>query len=460
VGFGNINKIKFTMEARIKNTHDKKLRKDFELILPKELVNKKIDEYIEKIKGTFNINGFRKGQVPVHVIKEKHGSAIMIDEVEKLISENIKKIVDDNKIKLALQPKVDLKKIEMGQDVEINLIMELFPEVPEIDIKKIKITKREIEIAEIELADELKRFAKYFCTWDKQDVGYKAKLNDAVKIDYVGRVDKKEFDGGSAKDYQLELGSKSFIDDFEEQLVGKKAGDELMVKVKFPKDYRVEDLAGKSAEFEVKIHEVLTAKLPEINDEFTKNNLGIENKKTLEENLKKELEKRNEEMCFDAFKIELFDFLNKKYDFDLPTGMVDEQTNIMWREIEEELKTNPQKFKNDKEKEKAREVKEELAKKMIRCGIILSKICEQNKIELSKEDFDKEISKVLARFPGQEKQVIEYYQKNPQIIENIRLTAIETKAINFVMNQESIEKKKNNFKDFEKFYNKLLEELK
>ena len=448
------------MEARIKNTHDKKLRKDFELILPKELVNKKIDEYIEKIKGTFNINGFRKGQVPVHVIKEKHGSAIMIDEVEKLISENIKKIVDDNKIKLALQPKVDLKKIEMGQDVEINLIMELFPEVPEIDIKKIKITKREIEIAEIELADELKRFAKYFCTWDKQDVGYKAKLNDAVKIDYVGRVDKKEFDGGSAKDYQLELGSKSFIDDFEEQLVGKKAGDELMVKVKFPKDYRVEDLAGKSAEFEVKIHEVLTAKLPEINDEFTKNNLGIENKKTLEENLKKELEKRNEEMCFDAFKIELFDFLNKKYDFDLPTGMVDEQTNIMWREIEEELKTNPQKFKNDKEKEKAREVKEELAKKMIRCGIILSKICEQNKIELSKEDFDKEISKVLARFPGQEKQVIEYYQKNPQIIENIRLTAIETKAINFVMNQESIEKKKNNFKDFEKFYNKLLEELK
>ena len=305
------------MEARIKNTHDKKLRKDFELILPKELVNKKIDEYIEKIKGTFNINGFRKGQVPVSVIKEKHGSAIMIDEVEKLISENIKKIVDDNKIKLALQPKVDLKKIEMGQDVEINLIMELFPEVPEIDIKKIKITKREIEIAEIELADELKRFAKYFCTWDKQDAGYKAKLNDAVKIDYVGRVDKKEFDGGSAKDYQLELGSKSFIDDFEEQLVGKKAGDELTVKVKFPKDYRVEDLAGKSAEFEVKIHEILVAKLPEINDEFTKNNLGIENKKTLEENLKKELEKRNEEMSFDAFKIELFDFLNNKYDFEL-----------------------------------------------------------------------------------------------------------------------------------------------
>ena len=448
------------MEARIKNTHDKKLRKDFELILPKELVNKKIDDYNAKIQGTFNLNGFRKGQVPASVIKDKHGSAIMIDEVEKLISENIKKIVADNKIKLALQPKVDLKKIEMGHDVEVNLIMELFPEVPEIDVKKVKVVKKEIEIAESELGEEFKKFAKYFCTWDKQDVGYKAKLKDAVKLDYVGKIDKKEFEGGSAKDYQLELGSKSFIDDFEEQLVGKKAGDELTVKVKFPKDYRVENLAGKPAEFDVKINEILVAKLPEITDEFVKESFGFESKKVFEENIKKELEKRNEDMTFDAFKIELFEYFNKKYDFDLPAGMVEEQTNIMWREIEEELKTNPQKFKNDKEKEKAREAKEELAKKMIRCGIILSKICEQNKIELSKEDFDKEIAKVLARFPGQEKQVIEYYQKNPQIIENIRLTAIETKAINFVMNQEATEKKKNNFKDFEKFYNKLLEELK
>ena len=448
------------MEARIKNTHDKKLRKDFELILPKELVNKKIDDYIAKIQGTFNLNGFRKGQVPVSVIKDKHGSAIMIDEVEKLISENIKKIVADNKIKLALQPKVDLKKIEMGHDVEVTLIMELFPEVPEIDVKKVKVVKKEIEIAESELGEEFKKFAKYFCTWDKQDVGYKAKLKDAVKLDYVGKIDKKEFEGGSAKDFQLELGSKSFIDDFEEQLVGKKAGDELTVKVKFPKDYRVENLAGKPAEFDVKINEILVAKLPEITDEFVKESFGFESKKVFEENIKKELEKRNEDMTFDAFKIELFEYFNKKYDFDLPAGMVEEQTNIMWREIEEELKTTPQKFKNDKEKEKAREAKEELAKKMIRCGIILSKICEQNKIELSKEDFDKEIAKVLARFPGQEKQVIEYYQKNPQIIENIRLTAIETKAINFVMNQEATEKKKNSFKDFEKFYNKLLEELK
>lgn len=445
------------MEPRIKNTHDKKLRKDFEVILPKELINKKIDDYIERIRPTYNLKGFRKGQVPVKLIKEKHAPAIMAEETEKLISETLKKIVADHNIKLALQPKVDVKKMELEHDIELSVITEIFPEVPEIELKKIKITKREITINDEDIAEEIKKFAKYFATWNKQDSSYKSKLQDAVNIDYVGKIDKQEFAGGSAKNYQLELGSKSFIADFEDQLVGKKAGDNVVVKVKFPKDYQAEDLAGKSAEFEVKINEVLSAEIPAITDEFLKEKIGIADKKTFEENLKKELEKRNEEMSFDAFKTELFEFLNKKYDFELPAGLVEEQTNLMWREVEEELKVNPQKFKNDKEKAKAREAKEDLAKKMIRCGMILSKVCEVNKIEPSKEDFDKEIAKILARFPGQEKQVIEYYQKNPQILENVRLTAIETKAINFIANQENIEKKQVGAKDFEKFYTKLLE---
>ncbi|NBX52519.1 MAG: trigger factor [Proteobacteria bacterium] len=445
------------MEAQIKNTFDKKLRKEFSLILPKELVNKKIDDYIEKVKGTYNIKGFRKGQVPANIIKEKHGVAIMADEAEKLISENIRKIVADNKLKLALQPKVDLKKMELGHDIEIALTLEIFPEVPEIDLKKIKVVKREIILEDSEIQEETKKFAKYFCKWTKQEPSYKAKLSDAVKIDYVGKIDGEEFEGGSAKDYQLELGSKSFIDDFEEQLVGKKGGDKVTVKVKFPKDYHSEKFAGKSAEFAVSIHEVLVAELPEITDEFVKEKFGFDNKNTLQDKLKQELEKRNQEMSTDAFKIELFDFLNKKYDFDLPTGMVEEQTKSLWKTVEDELKTNPNKFKNDKEKDKAREAKSELAKKLIRSGIILSKICELNKIEVTKEDLDKELQKSLARFPGQEKQVIEYYQKNPQILENIRLNAVEDKAINFLINLESTEKKKTSFKDFEKFYKKLNE---
>ena len=446
------------MEARIKNTHDKKLRKDFELILPKELVNKKIDDYIAKIQGTFNLNGFRKGQVPVSVIKDKHGSAIMIDEVEKLISENIKKIVADNKIKLALQPKVDLKKIEMGHDVEVTLIMELFPEVPEIDVKKVKVVKKEIEIAESELGEEFKKFAKYFCTWDKQDAGYKAKLKDAVKLDYVGKIDKKEFEGGSAKDFQLELGSKSFIDDFEEQLVGKKAGDETRVKVKFPKEYHKAEYAGKAAEFDVKINEVLTAEMPKLDDEFLKNNFGMENKDKLMEAVKKQIEDNYNNMSRNLFKQELFDFWNKKHDFELPTGLVEEQLKSLWAETEEELKQNPEKFKNEKEQEKAKEKKRDLAVRMIRCGMILSDLSSKHKIEVTNDDVNKELGKVLGRFPGQEQMVLEYYQKNQNAVQQLRGSILEEKTIDFLLGQPGLEKKKTSLKDFDKIWQKANEE--
>lgn len=447
------------MEVKIKKLSDKKLKKDFEVIIPKELIDSKVNDYIESVKQNFSLKGFRKGQVPSSVIKEKYGKSIMNDEIDKIINQNVKKLVDENKIKLAMQPKADIKKIEQGSDVEIVLSLEIFPEVPEIELNKIKVSKREIEIIQEDIDTELGKVAKYFSNLQKQDSAYKAKLQDTVDIDYIGKVDKKEFEGGSAKSYKLELGSKSFIDDFEEQLVGKKAGDETVVKVKFPKNYHNANLAGQSAEFDVKINEVFKPQIPDLTPEFIKEKFGVDDKKILEDNIKKELENQFSNLTKEAFKLELFEFLNKKYDFDLPEGMVEAQTKMIWQNVEEELKISPNKFKNDKEKNKAYEEKQKQASKMIRCGIILSKICEQNKIELTKEDFDQEISKILSRYPGQENKVIEYYQKNPQALENIRGSLIESKAIDFVLNQENIEKKKINSKDFEKFYKKIQEDL-
>ncbi len=446
------------MEIKIKKTFDKKLKKDFQIILPKEIISKKIEDYIEKVKGNVSLNGFRKGQVPPAVIKEKYGKSIMGDEIDKLIEETLKGIIKDHNIRLALQPKVDVKKIELDSDVEIAVSMEIFPEIPEVELKKIKVTKREISIEKSDIDEAVNKIAKIFGSWNKQDQSYKAKLNDAVNIDYIGRVDKVEFAGGTAKGYQLELGSKSFIDDFEDQLVGKKAGDEVKVKVKFPKKYHAPNLAGQSAEFEVKINEVLVANAVEVSDELVKEKFGIESKEKFVEEITKDLEARNNDLTYEAFKTELFDYLNKKYDFDLPEGMVEKQVNVLWQEVEEEIKADPQRFKNDKEKQKAREVKEELAKRMIRCGMILSDICEKNKIELKKEDFDIHINKILSKYPGQEQKIIEYYSKNPQAIENIRGEAIERKAIDFILSLENIEKKKINSKDFEKFFKKLHED--
>jgi len=445
------------MEVQIKNTYDKKLKKEFQVTVPYQLIDAKVSDYIEKVRGNFSLKGFRKGQVPLEVIKEKYGQSIMADESDKIINDTVKKIVTDNNIKLALSPKIDIKNFKEGQDVELTAIMELYPQLPEIEFNKVKVTKRDAEISAADLDESLKKLLKFYRKWNAKDASHKAKLGDSVNIDYVGKIDKKEFEGGAAKGYQLELGSKSFIDDFEEQLVGKKAGDETRVKVKFPKEYHNEEFAGKAAEFDVKINEVLTAEMPEVNDEFIKNNFGLENKVKLEEAVKKQIDDNYKGIERNLFKKELFDFLNKKYDFELPAGLVEEQVNNLWAETEEELKTNPNKFKNDKEKEKAKDKKREIAERMIRCGMILSEVAQKNKIEVSNDDINQEIGKILARFPNQEKAVLEYYQKNASAVQQLRGSIIEEKAVDFILNQPGIERKKISLKELDKLWQKASE---
>jgi trigger factor len=442
------------MEVKIKNIFDKKLKKDFLVIVPYQLIEAKINDYISGIRGKFSLKGFRKGQVPVEIIREKYGQSIMADESDKIISESVKKIVKDNNFKLALSPKIDVKVFEPSKDVELVASFELYPQIPEIDLNKIKVVKKLANIEQADIDEALNKLLKFYRTWDEQDQSYKAKLGDAANIDYLGRIDKKEFDGGAAKAYQLELGSKNFIDDFEEQLVGKRAGDELKVKVKFPKDYHSAEFAGKAAEFEVKINKVLIAKAPELSDEFIKNNFGMENKEKLREAVAKQVEGNYENLSRNLFKKEFFDFLNKKHDFDLPSGLVESQLNNLWAETEEELKKDPTKFKSEKEKEKAKDMKREVAERMIRCGMILSDLAQKNKIEVNNDDLNKEVGKILARFPNQEKAVLDYYQKNPSAIEQLKGSIIEEKTVDFILSNSTLEKKKISVKEFDKVWEK------
>lgn len=446
------------MEIKIKNTFDKKLKKDFQVIIPYQLVEGRVNDHIAKIKNKISLKGFRKGQVPPSIIKEKYGQSIMADESDKIISDTIHKIVKDNNLKLALSPKINIVAFEANKDVEFTTSIEIYPQIPEIDLERIKLTKREIEISAEDTGEALNKLLKLYRKWNKQDKPYKAKIGDSVVIDYLGKIDKNEFKGGASKEYRLELGSKSFIDDFEEQLVGKRAGDECLVKVKFPKDYHNSEFAGKAAEFDVKIHEVLTGEMPQLTDEFIKDNFGLDSQEKFLDALKRRLEQDYEEISNSLFKKELFDFLNKKYDFDLPTGLVEQQFSKLWAEVEEELKNNPAKFKSEREKEKAKEKKRNLAERMIRCDMILSDIAQKNKIETNNDDLNQELRKILARFPGQEKIVTDFYQQNQGALQQLKGSVIEQKTVKFISASQSIEKKKTSTKDLDKMWQKANEE--
>jgi trigger factor len=437
-------------EIQIKNTLDKKLKKNYQIVVPYTIIEERINKIVADVKKNYKMPGFRPGQVPDNIIKQKYESSIMADESEKIINETSRKIVSDNNLKLALTPKVEVKTFEPKKDFEYTVSMEIFPTVPDIDLKKIKVSKKEAVIDKTDIDNFINKLAKNYRKWEKQEDGYKAKSGDAVNIDYVGKIDKEIFEGGSAQGHQLELGSKSFIDNFEEQLIGKKAGDEVKVKVKFPKEYHNATFAGKAAEFEVKVNSVLSGVDPKLDDEFVKNNFGLENFTKLEEIAKEQVENNYITLSKNLFKKDLFDFLNKKYNFDLPEGLIEEQFKNIWNEVEEELKTNPDKFKNDKEKEKAKDENRKLAEKMIRNGIILSDLSEKNKITISNDDLIKEINKKAAGFPGQEKMVAEYYQKNPSAVQGLKGQILEEKAIDFIIDNAELDIKKLSVKEFDK----------
>ncbi len=437
------------MEIKVKNILNKNLKKDYQLIVPNLLIKAKINDRVNEIQKDYSLKGFRKGQVPQDVIKQKYGTSIKFEELDKIISNEIKKIINDNNLKIAIEPKADLKKIEDDADIECNISFELMPEVPNIDLAKLKIEKMDVEISDSDTDAALAKFLKIYSNWDKQEPGYKSKIGDMVNIDYVGKIDGKEFQGGSATNHDLELGSKSFIDNFEEQLVNKKAQDEVTVKVKFPDHYHNPEYSGKKAVFEVKINHISCCQLQEANDEFVKTKFGLESKEKLVEILKKQVENNYQNLGFELFKKEVFDFFAKNYDFDLPNGLVELEFKNAWGENDENRK-----FKDDKEKEKAKNEKLNSVKKMVRVGIIISDLASKKQIETNQDDLNKEITKILAKYPGQEKNIIEYYKKNHSAYEQLKAIALEDKVINFIIDNSNIKRKKLSVKEFDEMWQK------
>ena len=215
--------------------------------------------------------------------------------------------------------------------------MELYPEIPAIDYKKIKLEKEKVEISDKEIEESQKRILKNFLQWVEQENTYKAEKGDKVNINFLGKIDGKPFDGGKAENYDLELGSKSFIDTFEDQLIGAKTGDEITVKVSFPENYHSKELAGKPATFDVKINSVSTPGEQEVNDEFIKKNLNIENLEKFHEMIKKELTSIYERGSKNKIKNAIFEWLKKNVKIELPKTIVDEEFNRQWEEVERDF---------------------------------------------------------------------------------------------------------------------------
>lgn len=416
------------------------LKREFKVVVPaKELANR-ADERLNSMKDKVKIPGFRAGKVPVSHLKRLYGRTVMAEVLNESVGLAARTLAAVKNIKIAGEPKVDFtqgeKEIEsvIAGDADLFFMMkvELLPQFEVGDFKHIKVTRDVTDVTDKDVDEAIARIAAGHKHYHGVE-GRSAQSGDRVQIDYEGSVGGTPFDGGKAEDAYLVLGSGQFIPGFEEQLIGAKAGDERMVKVTFPDPYAAAHLAGKEASFKVKVKEVAPPEQSEVDDHFAQH-LGMETLAKLKEAVREQIGRDDARASRMKIKRRLLDALDEEYDFELPPSLVEQEFDMIWKQVNAEMQQNKQSFEDQGTTEEvAKENYRTISKRRVRLGLLLAEVGERNKIQITQDEMNRVLMERIRQFPGQEKQVYEFYQKNPQALVELRAPIYEEKVIDYIL---------------------------
>ena len=419
------------------------LSRTYKVSVPKADLQKRFDQRIEEIRPQMNLKGFRPGKVPASHVKKMFGKDIMGEVVQALVQETSQKAIEDADVRPAGQPEMkmesDMEKVLEGEaDLAYEMNVDVMPEFEPVDIKKLAITKPVAEINDDEVDARLNQIAEANPQFDKRAKTAKARKDDAVVIDFLGKLDGEPFEGGAAEEHTLVLGSNTFIPGFEDQLIGVKAGDEKEVNVTFPENYQADHLAGKEAVFEVKVHEVRAPKTPEIDEDFAKG-LGLEDLDKLKELVTEQIKNEFGGASRAKAKRNLLDQLDDKHDFDLPPKMVEQEFNQIWQQLQAEMDAG-RTAEEDKGKSED-DLKAEyrtIAERRVRLGLVLAEIGRIADIQISEQEVQQALINEARNFPGQERQVIEFFQKDPNAMAQLRAPIYEDKVVDHILDTAKV----------------------
>jgi len=414
------------MKVTVENI--KGLNKDIKVFIDKKTMSNYMDEKYEEIKGTVNLKGFRPGKVPKEILKRQFGKAIFSEVLDKVLKETSTKALDENKIKPAGQPKLDLK--TYGEDKELEYVLSV-TELPKIDIKdiaNIKFDEYTVKIDESEIDKRINEIAKNQPNFKEASPETKATDGDLVAFDYNATVDGQSFKGSEGKNTQLTLGKDLFLKGFDKQLLGSKKDDTKIVEAILPENFPEKELANKSAKFECKIISVKKPEEVKIDDEFAKN-LGAKDLVDLKKLISNQINDEYKNSLDRLSKNQILKELEKFKIDEIPENLIEEEVKILSQGMSEE------------DAKKSRKNFEELAKKRIKTGLILNEFGEQNQIKVNEQELQAEIQKQLRMMPGQEKMVMDFYQKNPSAVASLRGTVYEEKIINLIKEKAKPNKK-------------------
>ncbi|MBG6148183.1 MAG: trigger factor [Roseibium album] len=422
---------------QVTETLSEGLKRELKIDIPAGDLATKLEDYMADLKSKANIKGFRPGKVPVGHLKKMYGRQAMAEILSNTIQETTQNVVEERSERPALTPEIDLpeedaEKIMAGDaDLSFKMTYDVLPVFEIVDFAGFDIERPVVEIADEEVETQVADIAKNNTPFDTKD-GV-AEDGDRVTMSYLGKIDGEAFDGGADENGQLVLGSGQFIPGFEEQLTGLKAGDEKVVEVNFPEDYPAAHLAGKAAAFDVEVKEVAAPGEVTIDDKFAEG-LGLESLDKLKEIVRGQIESQFGQMTRQRVKRQLLDKLDDHYSFELPEKLLESEFEIVWRQVEEDMKRNEKTFEDeDTTEDEAKAEYRKIAERRVRLGLVLSEIGEKNDIQVTDEELQRALYDRVRQFPGQEQQVFEYYKNNQQALASLRAPIYEEKVVDFML---------------------------
>ena len=430
---------------QVTETLSQGLKREFKVVLPATELEERLTSELSTLKDRVRINGFRPGKVPVGHLRKVYGRSVMADVLQNAVNEANRKIVEDNGLKLAHEPQVQFpesqeeveKAMDAKGDLAFTVALEVLPVFELADLSDVAVKKPVAEIGDAEVNESLERMAKQNRSFETKDGA--AVDGDRVVVDFVGRIDGAEFEGGKGEDIRVELGSNTFIPGFEDQLLGLKAGDTKLVKVTFPVNYMAAHLAGKDAEFDVTVKEVEAPGELKIDDEMAKG-FGMESLDKLKDAIRDAIKRDFDAQSRRKVKKDLLDSLDAKYSFELPPTLVEQEFAAVWSQVVGDMKSNNRTFEDeDTTEEEAKAEYRKIAERRVRLGLVLAQIGEKSDIKISDDEVTQALIERVRQYPGQERQVWEFYQKNPQALAEIRAPLFEEKVVDQILSQVKVD---------------------
>lgn len=433
---------------QVTETLNEGLKREIKIVVPAKDLEAKLTERLADAKDKVKLNGFRPGKVPAAHLRKMYGKSFMAEIINEILNETPRSVLAERGERSATQPKIEMsedekeaeKVLDGKADFVFSLNYEVLPKIELKDVSAIEVTREVVDIPEKEIDEQIERVLSSTRTYAEKKG--KAEDGDRVTVDYLGKLGDEPFEGGADNDAQLVLGSKMFIPGFEEQLIGTKAGDETQIKVTFPEDYGAAHLAGKEATFDITVKEVASSDELKIDDEAAKK-LGLESLARLREVVCEQIESQYGSVTRQKVKRQILDALDKDYQFEIPEQLVEVEFNNIWNQINTELKQAGRTFEDEEMTEEgAREEYRRLAERRVRLGLVLSEIGEEAGVTVSDEELQRAIYAQVRQYPGQEKEIFEFFRRTPEAVANLRAPIFEEKVVDHLLEKIKVSDKK------------------